>query len=269
MTQTAKTSLVPKSFDSWRSEIYANFLRYQVKATKNGQNDLANVFKKIEPVFSNINHCYKNRCFSFAYTNSILAQEVREDDRIIIINETEYQFYEIRNHTFNALFSAFGGLYDNINYIINIVMGSKEQENISLPVTGSIADTFFSKKLNNMAHVIGPLKQRFGYPLGFLSTLRNIFLHKLEFTFDVSDIFESKSFCDGYRCTQKILLDIEQKAHDRYSIRNYYIDGFSVLEVGETDLLKIVERYLMHSDECVMRLLDAVVKSLENTLDLV
>ncbi|HLP58920.1 MAG TPA: hypothetical protein VK186_08825 [Candidatus Deferrimicrobium sp.] len=167
-----------------------------------------------------------------------------------------YKYSSLRKQLYLSLFAMIGGVYDSsarlCMYALNKDAGIKNN--------CYIHNIFFENNSLTKGHqdVLGPLKKDYGYFLGVIVYLRNLFVHRGEIDLGGKLLFQSNVCSDLDSLNPDVLTEIENKAHFYYEIKKYS-NELPLSTFKDKSLIELVNTYLLYTDHAIGQLINSLL----------
>jgi hypothetical protein len=172
-------------------------------------------------------------------------------------NNKTYKYSSLRNQLYLSLFALIGGVYDSSARFCMLALNKDG----GIKNDCYIHNIFFGNDRMTKGYddVIGPLKRDYGYFLGVIIFLRNLFIHRGESTFDGKPLFKSNVCRDIDSLNPDVLTEIENKAHDFYGVKKFNNKELHLSTFKDKTLIDLVNTYLLYSDHAIGLLINSLL----------
>jgi len=214
---------------------------------------------EFEPLLSDIQHGINERKELIQFHKDILHNKnlFHEDGINIRLGDNMiYKYSSLRKQLYLSLFAMIGGVYDSsarlCMYALNKDAGIKNN--------CYIHNIFFENNALTKGHqdVLGPLKKDYGYFLGVIVYLRNLFVHRGEIDLGGKPLFQSNVCSDLDSLNPDVLNEIENKAHFYYEIKKYN-NELPLSTFKYKPLIELVNTYLLYTDHAIGLLINSLL----------
>jgi len=188
------------------------------------------------------------------FASSLINNKKAGTEETTIIWSDKYIFEEIRFIALSSVLSACCGVYDNINYICRQLLKS----NLDKSDIDTITDTIIKASgLRNHDKELIKIKEKYGFPLALLYSIRHNIFHRLHLIGGRIHKFKSKIMSDGYDCSRRSLLELVTESLNIFKVdKNWCCDNelLDALNSDEICFLKLLKLLIKNVDLCIIEL---------------
>jgi hypothetical protein len=221
-------------------------------------------FSEFNKMLSDVQYGINERTELIQFQKDILHNEnfFHEDGiHIKLGNNKTYKYSSLRKQLYLSLFAMIGGVYDSSARLCVLAL----DKDSGIKNNCSIHNIFFPSRKDDYEmtrghqDVIGPLKRDYGYFLGVIIFLRNLFIHRGESILGGKPLFHS-NVCNYHdSLNPNVLTEIENKAHGRYEVQKYRNKEPQLSTFKHKPLIELVNTYLLYADHAIGLLINSLL----------
>lgn len=236
-------------------EIWSNRIKDRLPKRADGSVYLS----EFEPLLSDIQHGINERKELIQFHKDILHNKelFHEGFHIRLGENMIYKYSSLRNQLYLSLFAMIGGIYDSSARLCMLALN----KDAGIKNDCYIHSIFFGNDKLTIGHqdILGPLKRDYGYFLGVIIFLRNLFIHRGESVFGGKPLFLSNTCNDLDSLNRDVLNEIENQADSYYNIKKYSTHERDLLRFQCKPLIELIETYLLYTDHAIGLLINSLL----------
>lgn len=217
-------------------------------------------FSVFNQLLSDIQYGFNERAELIQFHKDILHNKdlFHEDGINIRLGDNMiYKYSSLRKQLYLSLFAMIGGVYDSSARLCMLAL----DKNAGIKKDCSINNIFFRDDplTKGFQDILGPLKRDYGYFLGVITFLRNLFVHRGESFFGGKPLFQSNVCSDLDSLNPDVLEEIENQADIFYKVKKYSSHELDLLKFQRKPLIELVNTYLLYTDHAIGYLINRLL----------
>ena len=222
-------------------------------------------FSNFRKLLSKVQDGISERTELIQFLEDMLHNEnlFHEDGSRIKLGDNAYRYSSLRKQLYLSLFAMIGGVYDSSARLCYHALNRNDPSIYNC----SIHNIFFPTKdcdkkiTNGHMDIIGPLKTEYGYFLGVIIFLRNLFVHRGESILGERPffLFQSNNCSDLDLLNPEVLDKIGIEAHNYYKVKKYSNQEPHLSTFNGKTLIELVNTYLLYADHAIGLLINSLL----------